>query len=330
MLLLILQGCAVVLPPEMHEDRLERFLAAEDYRAALDLLDNLESARFEPLLERKPEIAAAANRAGREVLGQAERLAADGDLALALVTLRQARDRLPDDPRLERQIELLTATRTVELEALNTDYLRLEAASLLERQRLIESMSRLATGPGELPMGPEELQREARALARALDARAATHEDPAERQALLQLAQALVPSEQRAQTLAALQPSTPAPARDTPASPTVADLQQALAGDDLESAQRICTDAARAGTDGALAALCQDIEQRLAMQLEAWLEEGRRLYATGDIDAAIDRWRRGHELAPEHAELQAALERAERVQERLESLRDRNAAVRTQ
>ncbi|AHF00300.1 tetratricopeptide repeat protein [Thioalkalivibrio paradoxus] len=319
----------------MPEDRLERFLAAGEYRAALDLLDHLEPDRLEPLLDRKPEIAAAANRAGQNVLKQAERLAADGELARALVTLRQAQDRLPDDPRLDRQIELLTAARSARMDALGSDYLMLEATSLLERQRLIDSMNRLATGPAELPTRPEDLQREARELARALDARAATRKAPDERQPLLQLAQALDPSEQRAQTLAELGPSARPPRRDTPARsapdrPTIADLQQTLASDDLEAAGRICADAARARIDPAFAALCQDFERRLAVQLDAWLEEGRRLYATGELDAAIDRWRRGHELAPEHAELQAALERAERVQERLESLRDRNAAANAQ
>ncbi len=62
----------------------------------------------------------------------------------------------------------------------------------------------------------------------------------------------------------------------------------------------------------------QLLNQAIDTQVSAGLEEGRRLYAQGRIREALEIWRPLRALAPENRELEAHLERAERVLRRLE------------
>jgi len=328
LLLLILQGCAAVPPVETVktvEQRFDRAMAAEDYRSALALLDRLDAEDFAHLLDRRTEIEAAADQASAVALATGEQLVRAGYLGLAVAILEGARSRLPANALLEDRIETLSAARATEMDALEAEHLRLEAEHLLRQRQVIEKMSRLTRDPGELPWPPEEIEEKAARLAERLDTRASREDDPAARLPLLRRAEALAPSEQRQQALALLQPP-PAATNDAPGDlrRTTAELRRALQWDDLPGAQRICRDPAWSSTgDRTLDALCSGFEQRRAAWLEEVLEDGRRLYATGQIEAAIEQWRRGQHLAPEHTGLSTALERAERVQERLESLRER-------
>jgi tetratricopeptide (TPR) repeat protein len=321
---LMLHGCAALMPPETVEQRLERAVAAGDYRSALALLEGLDPQASSPLLEMRADLEAAADQVGTEALAIAQRQAGAGELAMALATLEQARERLPDDARIDGEIETLSAIRLHRLANLGVDYLRLEAEGLLERRRLITDMNRLVADPQELPQTPERVEAQARQLAQTLDAQAMMRTDPAERRGLLRLAEALEPSAERQQVLAALEPRRAAPPAGS-AQRRAEELTRALALDDLATAQRICRPGGRRTTDPGLDPLCQDFEQRRAQWLEDRLEEGRRLYATGQIDAAVEHWREAQALAPDHVEIAAALERAARVQERLERLRARSS-----
>ncbi len=309
------------------EQRFDRAMAAEDYRSALALLDGLDPERFVHLLDQRDAIEAAADEASAVALATGEQLVRAGYLGLALRILEGARSRLPDDALLEDRIETLSAIQAAEMETLEIEYLRLEANHLLRQRQVINTMSRLTRDPNELPWQPEQMDEKAANIADRLDTRASRHDDPAVRLSLLRLAEALAPCETRRQALALLHtPPTVDAAADTPDDlrRVTAELRRALQWDDLPGAQRICREPAWASTgDPTLEALCSGFEQRRAAWLEEVLEEGRRLYATGQIEAAIEHWRQGQQLAPEHTGLEAALERAGRVQERLESLRER-------
>lgn len=327
-LVLILQGCASMLPPpqaETVEQRLDRAVATQDYREAMALLDELEAEHSTPLLDRRDTIEAAASEKVAISLAIAEQAARVGYLGLAVTILERARVSLPDDALLDYRIETLSTSRTAAMDTLEVEYLRLEADHLLRQRKLVENMSQLVKDPLDLPRQLEQIEQDAIELAASLDASAARRDDPAERLALLRLAEALEPCEQRQSALAAFEPPptvSNGPPNGLPHA--IANLRRALQRNDLHAAQQICRDPAWRGTDDRmLEGLCTVFDQHRAAWLEKGLEDGRRLYATGQIEAAIERWREGQRLEPEHTGLNAALERAQRVEERLQSLRER-------
>jgi tetratricopeptide (TPR) repeat protein len=70
--------------------------------------------------------------------------------------------------------------------------------------------------------------------------------------------------------------------------------------------------------DDSLPRLQRELDQAIDTRITLGLEEGRRQYLDGDIERAVETWRELLDLRPNHVELQAHVQRAERV---LESLR---------
>ena len=94
---------------------------------------------------------------------------------------------------------------------------------------------------------------------------------------------------------------------------------EAMQSGDLNAASRHLKGLERTRPrDESLPRLQRELDQAIDTRITLGLEEGRRQYLDGEIEQAVETWRELLELRPNHAELQAHVQRAERV---LESLR---------
>nr|WP_155999290.1 hypothetical protein [Thioalkalivibrio sp. ALJ16] len=334
MLAVLLQGCAFLDPLVTPELRIERAVADGDYRRALDLIDQHDPEPRAEWDERREAIAAQADAAAEDAMRQARAASAEGAVAQALEILEQAERQLPADRERRQFIEQLERQRLVGLRTLEQRHDILEAQALVQQLRLLEVMRPLVRRSEQLPDDPDRLAARSEPLARSMDHYAERAEGE-ERLQLLRLAQGLNASPERAERIAALERELRATESsviedEVPRSTVNARLRQALEADDLMAAARWCRseiipDADASGPDqAALRAhrvLCEEWRERRDTRVEHLLEEGRHHYSAGRIEEAQEHWAEGLELAPDHAGLIAAHERALRVIERLESLR---------
>ncbi|WP_024326886.1 hypothetical protein [Thioalkalivibrio sp. AKL19] len=331
---LLVQGCAALDPFAPPEQRIERALEAGDYQRALELIDEHEPEPRAEWAERRTSIEAEAGAAADEAMDEARAASAEGAVARALAILEQAEQQLPPDTERRQYIEQLERQRQVGLKTLEQRHDILEARALVQQLRLLEVMRPLVRRSEQLPDDPDRLAQRRDPLARSLDAYAADTEGE-ERLELLRLAQNLAPAAERAARIAGLErelreAEAPAVEDEVPRSTINARLRQALEADDLATAARWCRndmppDADASGPDQAAQrahrVLCEEWRERRDTRAEELLEEGRGHYSAGRIEEALEHWKQGLDLAPDHAGLITAHERALRVVERLESLR---------
>ncbi|WP_018878474.1 hypothetical protein [Thioalkalivibrio sp. ALE28] len=331
---LLVQGCAALDPFAPPEQRIERALEAGDYQRALELIEQHEPEPQAEWTERREEIERAAETAAAAAMDEARAASAEGAVARALEILEDAEQKLPPASERRQYIEQLERQRQVGLQTLEQRHDILEARALVQQLRLLEVMRPLVRRSEQLPDDPDRLAQRRDPLARSLDGYAADTEGE-ERLELLRLAQNLAPASERARRIASLEQElreTEAPAveDEVPRSTINARLRQALEADDLATAARWCRseitpDADASGPDQAAQrahrVLCEEWRERRDARAEELLEAGRGHYSAGRIEEALEHWQEGLDLAPDHAGLITAHERALRVIERLESLR---------
>ncbi|WP_019568460.1 tetratricopeptide repeat protein [Thioalkalivibrio sp. ALMg13-2] len=332
--LLLVQGCAALDPFAPPEQRIERALETGNYQHALELIDEHDPEPRARWAERRAAIEEEAATAAAEAMHEARAASAEGAVAQALEILETAEAQLPPDSERREFISQLERQRQVGLQTLQQRHDILEARALVQRLRLLEVMRPLVRHSERLPDDPDRLANRREPLARALDGYAADT-DGEERLELLHLAQGLASNSERAERIARLerelrQAEAPEIEEEVPRSTINARLRQALEAGELATAARWCRNEITPDTDAsgpdqaaqrAHRALCEEWRERRDARAETLLEEGRSHYSAGDIEEALRHWEEGLELAPDHAGLLSAHERALRVVERLESLR---------
>lgn len=329
----LLHGCAVFEPVIAPERQIERAAEQGDLQRALALIDQHDPQPHDAWEQRRAELEERAREAAADALRAARAASAEGAVARALEVLEGAEARLPADPERRRYMEQLEAQRQVGLQTLQQRHDILEAHALARQLRLLEVMRPLVSRGEQLPDDPDRLARRARELAATLDAHADAG-DHAERLELLRLAQDLDPGPERSARITNLEQALRAEREpDDPEGQQARvneRLRAALAEDDLLAARQWCDTPVRIdpqAPDNEQTAqrthqtLCAEWRERRDQQVTALLEQGRGLYTAGHIQEAVEIWEQGLALAPEHADLTSAHQRALRVLERLESLR---------
>lgn len=330
---LLLHGCAVFEPAVAPERQIERAVEQGDLQHALALIDQHDLQPRDAWEQRRAELEAQAREAAAEAMRTARAASAEGAVARALEVLESADAQLPADPDRRRYMQQLEAQRQVGLKTLQQRHDIMEARTLVRQLQLLEVMRPLVTRGEQLPDDPDQLARRARELAAALDAHADST-DRTERLELLRLAQELHPSPERRGRISELEQALRVARQPDDSEGQQArineHLRDALADDDLVAAHQWCeprvsVDPQDPDRDQAVQrtrqALCSEWRERRDQRAEALLEQGRGLYTAGRIQKAVQIWEQGLALAPEHAGLTSARQRALRVLERLESLR---------
>ncbi|OOG28738.1 hypothetical protein B1C78_00840 [Thioalkalivibrio denitrificans] len=343
-LLLLLGGCAALAPllDEEGPERVEELTEAGEYGRAL--------AALERLIERDPDNARLLSQ--REYLRRRAGQFEQGILIEAAAYLRvedwaRARERyqhglsvLPDSEALQSAYEAFEVQRQHHVRALRMRLLLARAHGLIRERPMIEELHRLSPGNYRARQQHQRVEREARELAAdlmelgeaALDA-----DDPLLAVEALTLAHALAPLNESARRLEEAEAARQARLEVLQAQPIVDPRDDetwteqdqalldryhaALRGGDLVLARQLLDGLSRRHPDNEdLRRLRPGLNRAIDTRVSAGLERGLRLYAQGRIREALDVWRPLTALAPEHRELGAHVERAERVLRRLEEL----------
>lgn len=73
--------------------------------------------------------------------------------------------------------------------------------------------------------------------------------------------------------------------------------------------------------------LYEQLDAKIKSTVRSGIIEGRKLYTQGEIKQALDKWNQLRPLDPDNSELLASINRAERVLNKLRSLKDSNTSI---
>ncbi len=341
--LLSLGGCAMLEPLSADpQARIEALDEAGEYGRALALLDRQLAADPDnaQLRRQRADLARRAARFEQRILIEAAEHLRRDNWAGARERYDHGIAVLPDSQVLIAARDAFEVQRQEHLRILRTRLMLARAHGLVRERPLIDEIHRVAPGSLRARQHFLRTEREARELAdelTLLGERALAEDDPMLAVEALTLAHALAPAHDSAERLLAArearQARFPPPAEALPGDPSPesiateattqalkARFQAAFAAQDLALARHLLEALeARNGSDPALRRERQLLNQAIDTQVSAGLEEGRVLYAQGRIREALEIWRPLKALAPENRELEAHVERGERVLRRLET-----------
>ncbi len=355
-LLLILAGCATQLRTgsdlSVHVDQQ---LSEHHYAAALRSIDEFSArdANAEQLSQLRQRVAATAARYESETIATARAKVATGDWHAAQLIYRKARYRFPESPTLSAAEKDFTERRDAHIEHLRVvqyaekaSYLNAEIAQLeqinaatpfnlhtkrelahrKDEQKLIAT-ALLHAGERQLAAKNYATARRYLTLSNNLVVSAATED------ALRQ-----VPREVKQKPIKILIKSKPA--ITALAAPALVMRPDSNVNINIEFSRTMAAYYAARERGDWLAAQCQ-LKQALNLQpdnselmlehsvlltavhkhVQEKLENGKYLYSTGDVDAAIAAWQIAAALEPDNQALQQRLERARKFRQHYEELK---------
>ncbi|MFN2348606.1 MAG: hypothetical protein ABR558_03390 [Thioalkalivibrio sp.] len=339
---LMATGCAVLEPIAGDpETRLETHSKAGEYGRALAMLDRQLATNPDDadLRRQRDEMAARAARFEQDILIEAAEHLRQDNWVSARESYQHGLSILPDSQALTAARDAFETQRQNHLGDLGARLLLARAHGLVRERPLIDAIHRAS--PDSLRSREQQQRTEQEAVELAdsltrLGEAALDRDDPLLAVEALTLAHALAPAQLSAERLKAAQAARQSRLTSLQTRPRADDtrtqepgqdeillsrFQTAFRADELLLArQQLEALEARHPGDEGLRPQRQMLNQAIDTQVSAGLEEGRRLYATGQIREALEIWRPLKALAPEHRELEAHVERAERVLRRMETL----------
>ncbi len=341
--LLSLGGCATLAPPAVEsEQRVEELTEAGEYGRALAALDRLieHDPDNEALQSHRADLQRRADRFEQTILIEAAAHLRVEDWAAARERYEHGLNVLPDSEALRAAREAFETERQHHVRALHTRLLLARAHSLIRERPMYEELHRISPGSARARQQHQRAEREARELAeelRDLGEAALGADDPLLAVEALTLAHALSPvqvgadrldeAESARQARLGMLQVQPIAEQDTDETWTAQDqallerYHNAFRSGDLALARHLLEDLSRRHPDNEEIDRHRPVLSRaIDTHVSAGLERGLRLYTHGRIEEALDIWRPLRALAPENRELEAHVERAERVQRRLEAL----------
>jgi len=299
---LILPGCASLLPFSDPADRVGDALQEHRYRDALDIIDRTDQShpQYGLLTEQRQGVLQASREYRQERLALARDLSAREDWGQAYQLLEDTGDRVAEPEPVN---SLLAQLREREARALRE---RLNQWYLAQAKALLDT---------------DELDRD---LAHHDDRRAARTLD--QRARLLEMAQRLTPDRSQPASLKRARKTLDSArdrARDARqetryqhAEALISRYQQTGRLEDLLAARTYLAQ----HDDGYLDTMREQVKRWSQDRFARTMAQGEALYAKGEYRAAHQLWQRVAPLDPENVELQKKLERSERVIRNLESL----------
>jgi tetratricopeptide (TPR) repeat protein len=344
-MLVSLVGCAALEPLTVESERqVEEMVEAGEYGRALTALERR--------IERDPHndsLLAQRNDLQRRAAQFEQAILIEAATHLRVENWARARERyqhglsvLPDSEALQAAHAAFETERQHHLRGLRMRLLLARAHSLIRERPMYEELHRISPGNLRARMQYQRAERDAREMAAELlelGETALAADDPLLAVEALTLAHALAPvgeSAQRLEEAEAARQARLAALEITPLATETEAGPEAWTEQDQASLERY-HEAFRTGNLALARQLLEGLIGRhpdnadlrrqrpvlsraIDTRVSAGLERGLRLYSRGRITEALEVWRPLKELAPEHRELEAHVERAERVQRRLEAL----------
>ena len=333
-------GCAFLYTFDSNlPAKIDQWVKQEEYGKALSVLEHIKpnNENYALLMKKKQVIERQAKNYERKTILTANQLVSKNQWHKASLLYEDAMDKLPHSEKLQKSYADFKLKRQVYLEDLENQLLIhkgvwLNNTSLLyrkikaavpdkyrsvsgikdyekDRDKTLESLvecARTASAANELPLAGKCL-----ALAQRMDKD--LKKDPRLDEVRIKLNQARdARTRQYKRKTSAL----------------IAELRQGYSQDILQRAHDHLQAADQFGPlDDANLKLLEDLDKRLQSGIHQRMESARRLYSRGKIEQALQIWESLQTLAPGNQQLQAYIERARRVLEKLQRLQKEGPAV---
>lgn len=337
---LLLGGCAMLLSPsQRYEVRIEHALAERDYRTALALIQRgppIDPQHSAPVIE-EAELLSRAKQWRKEQLQEAERSAADGRWGDGVALLAHADILLPDSLNLAAERAAYTERQREVANRQLVAFTLLRANNLIAEQAALQPALDAAIKPSPLTVtAARQAADRAQALAVLWPAAHRAFDQRQWRQAaqLLEVMLALdsTPSDNLRQKLAYAQSQLADVKAEEDQQRTELQrqritkaLQQATSAridGDYQRARGILAELrAQVGEHEQLTAEQERLHAAIKTSIRQHVKEGDRLYANGEIEAALHQWQQAEQLRPGSTEISERVLRAQRFIERYHNLK---------
>ena len=342
----LLAGCAQFAGPrQVTPAQIDAWLADQNYGSAITALANIPDAapQRDVLMSRREQVLAQARDYEKAALELVRNKEEDQDFAAAFTELRIALANYPQSELLAKEQQRLLPQQQHALREINDQLLITKVQYLFEKlsqqgrlaqldpdfpvARLQDLRAELERSSGELLECGQHSMREGK-LARAelcLTLAKRIQDTQLTRTALTTLERQQ--SQRKKATLSRIQRSQDKTKRQQ-VEQLLTRANEALAHDDLPGARRALDDLLAVDADNAEALTLRDaVNSTVATRSEELLRQGNQLYRSGNIEQAKRTWEEGLKIDPEHVQLRANVQRAERVLSNLEELQRKESKV---
>ncbi len=338
--LLLQTGCTVFTSYQEGETQINQWIKEKQYGKALKSLANVDPTDpdYSTAAKKRKQVEALAASYEHDVRQKNERLLEDGKWAAALDSYDDALDRLPDSAVLKDGLALLHQRQTRELERLELKRLFGYGAWLKEVLPVFDDLVRVDPRSSEARARQQRMRREADSLADELTqygnrALANNQLDTAER--LLVLASQLSDTPTIQESLKNLKQQK----IETKQHQQVLELKRKRVTDRLlkefdksynEKAFSRSRDQLQALGEAGLERdqynkLQTKLQRAIDREAGRLMREGVNAYSRGQFELAIKQWKEVLELQPDNKQASESLQRAEKVLERVQELRVKQA-----
>ncbi len=339
-LTLSFSGCAYLHSFDSNlPEKIDQWIEEEQYGKALNTLEHVreDNRNYGLLMKQKARILSLAAKLEKETIARSQQLVARNEWYNASQLYQEALHKYPDSKTLRTAHEDFIEQRQTYLTALETRLL-INKGSWLKQNASIYSRVKAAIPHTYRSVDgirdyESDRQQTTRALVEcALSADSADNIDLA-RQCLL-LAERLEPALKQDPRLADTREriGEAREARLTRYKNRIIDLMAELRqGNSLDNLQRARDRLQSSGQYGPLddetLELLDNLSKRLQEGINQRMESARRLYSQGKIQQALQIWESLHSIDPDNQQLEAHIDRARRVLEKLERLQQNGSVV---
>ncbi len=332
-----LGGCAYIAAVGGHLDQqVDTWVAQQDYGEALAALSYVKPSNpdYKRLMAKRAAIETMARRYARHTVAEADQLARQGNWSRALHDYDVAQSRLPHSDILRRGRAQLEQRQQAQLAELDLNLLIARGEGLQRQLPIYTDIARTNPRDSEAQRKLGTIQKQAADVAAELVQRGRTalaHGALTTARRTLSLALRLTPNADTRQAnqelLRRLAPHGTQNTADGNTKQLLQRYRQALNDKDLVEAQRLLSLLElQPSAPPQLSQLRSDLNDRIADVVHRYLDRGVALYGHGKYEEALAEWRKAQELDPENDTVNSHIARAERVLEKLQSLKERQGA----
>ncbi|MFO8023894.1 hypothetical protein [Thiohalophilus sp.] len=333
-------GCAYLHSFDSNlPEKIDQWIEEEQYGKAMDTLEHVreDNRNYALLMKQKARILSLAAKLAKETIARARQLVARNEWYNASQLYQEALRKYPDSEALQNAYEDFINKRQTYLAALETRLL-INKGNWLKQNASIYSRVKAALPDNYRSVdGIRDYESDQRRTTQSLVECALTADSADNinlaRQCVL-LAERLEPALKQDPRLASIREriGEAREARLTQYKDLIIDLMAELRqGNSLDNLQRARDRLQSSGQYGTLddetLELLDNLRKRLQQGINQRMESARRLYSQGKIQQALQIWESLHSIDPGNQQLEAYIERARRVLEKLQRLQQEGSVI---
>jgi tetratricopeptide (TPR) repeat protein len=313
-------------------DNIIKWIEVENYQKALNVIEKIDIThpQYNLLMKKKDEIQELANIYEKKMFSQAEIHEKNGELALAIDVCNQALKGIPHSKLIRNKKDQLINKRLEFIEELEFELLLIKAESVVKKINIQTKIVEIKPHGWLEGFSLKEEQAEAVDIANSLYSYgtiALNEKDLATAERTLTLAKKLHENENINNALKELNQEKNkrkklALMRNR--EKLIANFTDAYKMSDFNLARTILRKLELHGKDEkTIKPLREKLRKAIDEKVQSYLEKGIDLYGQGKYGLAINEWKKALTIDPENAQVLTHIERAEKVFEKLNQLREK-------